>query len=121
MAQILNDNVITFGPPTATWSDITHFSIWKGGTYIGSSALSNNPDAPQTGASVTFAASACGISIPEGELSSAGSEDTAEGVLDADLQVRLHSGAPGSNGTSNVLSGSGYAHVIVAEADWTIS
>ena len=123
MAAITNDNTITFGPPTATWLDVTHAGIRFGGSgqaFYGRSALSNNPDPAQSGATVEFAAGDLDFSIPAGELTEAAVQAMATALVSSGLIVSLHSGNPGTTG-ANELSGSGYARVTVAAGDWTVS
>lgn len=37
---IANDDTVTFGPASANWTAVTHFSLWAGSTFLVSAPLS---------------------------------------------------------------------------------
>ena len=123
MAEASNTAAIEFPPPTSDWDDPTHvglFATSDGTVFLGSSALTDDVDAPTTGAAVSFAANALEIEVPDGELASQGSNRAVNGIINGTVYVSLHSASPGSTGT-NELSGNGYARVAIASSAWTVS
>ena len=60
--------------------------------------------------------------MPQGYSNSAKSRAARGMIGTAGLQVRVHSGDPGSSGTSNVLSSAGgYQHKVIGNGDITVS
>ena len=121
MATRDNISAITFPTPTAAWLAPTHYSLWTsmtGGTFLGATPLTGTPAAPAIGATVSFAAGALDITVPDGELSSVGGGRAAAGITSSTVYVSLHSSDPGDDG-SNELSGGGYARVAVATGGWS--
>lgn len=56
-----NAAAVTFPVPQAAWDDATHFAIWdaaNAGNLLWSGTLTGNPDQPQIGSAVSFAAGA---------------------------------------------------------------
>ena len=64
--NVSNSGVITFPNPTGDWTDPTHFTLHSaatGGTLWFRRALSNNPDQPEFGKSVSIAAGDLDITL----------------------------------------------------------
>ena len=132
MANLTNDNAIESATPTALWGTITHASLHKSATgdttYLGSTPLGSNL-VPAIGQAIEFAAGEIDIDLNDksvgGEFGAYGAQQALEGwkvaSSSAAFQVGLHTGAPGTNGTANEVSGNGYSRIAEAAADWTVS
>ena len=132
MATLTNDNQLQSAQPTASWGTISHLSLHKtatgGTTYIGFTALDTSRT-PAIGQRIQFAAGAIDIVINDqgtsGEFGAYGARQSLEGVKaassDGAFRIGLHTGAPGTGGTANEVSGGGYSRISEAAADWTVS
>lgn len=122
MATATNNNAVDFGSAGSAWGTVTHLGLWAGTVFIGASALTA-PRAVVNGAAVTFPSGDLTIQSVVGEASNAGSRRALSGYMGSagNLLVSLHTGAPGTAGTDNELTGTGYAREAVAVTDFTIS
>ena len=103
--------------------DATHWTLWdasSGGNLLWSAALDNDPDALT--ANQFYRVEAGDITITLAIGSDGATEEAAqrclEGLIDTATYLQLHSGAPGSSGTDNVLTST---RVEVTESEWTVS
>ena len=132
MATLTNDDTLQSAQPTASWGAVSHLSLHKvatGGTaYIGFTALDTSRT-PAIGQRIQFAAGAIDVVINDqgtgGEFGAYGAQQALGGLKaaggDGNFYVGLHTGAPGTGGTANEVSGGGYARISEAAADWTVS
>ena len=80
------------------------------------------PRAVIIGAVVTFPIGDLTIQSVPGEFSNAGSRRALAGALGTgSVDIALHTGAPGVNGTANEVTGTGYARESVAVNTLTIT
>ena len=122
MARATNSAKVGFGTPTGNWSDATWYSLWQGATFLQRRALTNNPSPARSGDTVEFAIGDLELTLTAGTGTDATfAKDVLEEYLDNHgIQVRLHSGDPGANGTANTLTGNGYAHGAIAAGAWAV-
>ncbi len=97
MAQATNTNAVLSiaAPAGAVGDDCTHISLWAtevGGDFLRSQAISTDPDA---------------LALGERYLIAGG------------VWVQFHTGAPGANGTDNVIDELG--RVQIAQAAFTVT
>ena len=122
MATSENTAVVTFGTPTATWTQPTHYSIWADEAtdiLLLTGTLSGNPDQPTIGRETRYNAGAFDLTFPRGDFEAAGMLHIVDYYLDNKaIMFRLHSASPGSNG-ANELTGNGYARATIAAGGWT--
>lgn len=127
-ARAKNNAVITFPTPSGTWQDPTHFGLWNhvsntaSTNYLGSSALTGNPSAPESGAVVSFATNALVISISGGELADEGAKEAINGIVDSSIYLSLHTADPGSTGANEFTSSSSpsYGRAVITSSQWTV-
>ena len=130
MATATNDNQVQSAVPTGLWGTITHLSVHKsatGGHHVRRVYPADHE--PHAGRRPAFAVR--GRRDRRGDQRSGhgrgvriayGAETALEGIFDSGtLYVGLHTGAPGTAGTANEVSGNGYARISVGNADWTVS
>ena len=129
MATATNDNQVQSAQPTGSWGAITHLSIHKattgGATYVGFTAL-DTARTPAIGQRIQFAAGAIDVVLNDqatgGEFGAYGAQQALNGIFaSGTMRIGLHTGAPGTAGTANEISGSGYGRIDIAAADWTVS
>ena len=121
MATGTSTTVIDYGTAGSAWGTVTHYSVWDSTTYLCFTPL-NTPRAVVNGAAVTFPIGDLTIQALMGEFSTTGSRRALVGTLGTgSLNIGLHTGAPGSNGTANEVTGSGYAREAVAVSSLTIT
>ena len=118
MATAENTAIVQFPEPTGTQQDPVAFGVFEGTTRLTLRPLTDDVDAPISGADVSFPAGGIVFTLLMGQ----GSEDFAmalfETYFDAvSLTVRLYSNL---NGTSE-LSGNGYAAQTIAAGGMTIA
>lgn len=124
MANGSNTNRVRFGPNTGTddnWSGrATHFTLWRGAILVANRALTAPIEEPVNGQPIDFAPGDVDVDLTVGTGgTAAGADDILTKYLtDYDLEMRLHTGDPGSAGTANVMTGAGYAHQTIT--DWTV-
>ena len=124
MARAANTNVIesTGAPAGAVGQDCTHVSLWPaaaGGTLLWAQAISTDPSALDLGEQYRIAAEALVIDQPTGPgETEAMAERAIRGRIAGTLYLQFHTGAPGANGTGNVLPA--LPRVAIREADWTV-
>ena len=110
MAVARNTGEVRFGTSTAAWARPTHISMWRGGVLQGASPITNPPLSVGAGVTVRFQANQFSVTLPRGEAT----EDFAGRALAAGVgaivELRLHSGDPGADGTANQIAGNGYQH-----------
>ena len=125
MAQAENTAVVLFqaAPAASVGEDCTHVSLWSaltGGDFLQSQSISTNPSPLALGEQYEIAA---GALVLDQAAPTNGTEDMAEravrGRILGGVWVQAHTGAPGGNGTNNVLPG--LARVAIAQAGFTVS
>ncbi|MDE0167331.1 MAG: hypothetical protein OXL36_19715 [Bryobacterales bacterium] len=125
MATAKNTNIVRSiaAPAGAVGDDCTHVSLWDAaanGNLLGTKAISTDPDALALGEKLEFAAEALVINQPAGaDETAAMAERAVRGKIAGGVWVQFHSGAPGANGTDNVISE--LNRVSVAQAAWTVA
>ena len=125
MAQAANTNAVlsTATPAGAVGNDCTHISLWSlenAGDFLGSQAISTDPDALVLGDRYQIAAGALLIDQPAGANETATmAERAVRGRIAGGVWVQFHTGAPGANGTDNVIDELG--RVSIAQAAFTVT
>ena len=87
--------------------DVTNLTYWSaltGGNYLGTKAVTNNPAAIATGGRFTIASGEVRFTVPNGDGTNHFAERMARGIVEGGIWVQFHTGSPGSNGTSSVIS-----------------
>ena len=124
MARAVNTNVVqsVAVPAGSVGSDCTHISLWDAetsGTFLWGTAITGNPSPLGSGEGYEFAAGALVINQP---VDTGGTEAMARravmGRVAGGVWVQYHSGAPGSAGTSNVIT---LARTQIPESGFTIT
>ena len=109
-------------PAGAVGDDCTHVSLWSAavdGDYLHSQAISTNPDALTLGAQFQIAADELVIN-----QAAAANEQNAmvirklNGAIAGGVWIQYHTGAPGADGTDNVIA---IARTEIAESAWTVT
>ena len=103
--------------------DATHYSLWDaltGGNLLSDGTLANNPDPLTANQFYQIPSGDIVFTLPEG---SAGlSEEMARrgvvGMVVGVIYAQMHDGAPGTNGTANILT---TTRVAIQNANWTIA
>ena len=111
----------TVGPPTATWPVLSHVGLLDASdTLIRSASVTIEDDdnaavttGAEDGATVTLEEGAMTIDVPDGADNDAA--DILDGIKDG-LKLALMSSATVLFPVSN-----GYAHSVIAKADWVYS
>ena len=125
MATAKNTNIVRSiaAPAGAVGDDCTHASLWdaaQNGNLLGTKAISTDPDALALGEKLEIAAEALVLNAPAGaDETAAMAERAARGKVAGGVWVQFHTGAPGANGTDNVIDELG--RVAIAQADWTVA
>ena len=125
MATSKNTNAVQSiaAPAGAVGDDCTHVSLWdavQNGNLLGPKAISTNPDALALGEKLAIAVEALVLTTPVGvDETAAMAERAARGKVGGGVWVQFHTGAPGANGTDNVIDELG--RVAIAQADWTVA
>ena len=125
MAQATNTNAVLSiaAPAGAVGDDCTHISLWTaevGGDFLRSQATSTDPDALALGERYQIDAGALVIDQPAAANETAAmAERAARGRIAGGVWVQFHTGAPGANGTDNVIDELG--RVQIAQAAFTVT
>ncbi len=125
MAQAANTNAIQSiaVPAGAVGQDATHVSLWtaaRAGSFLWAKAISTNPDALALGERYEIAADALVLNQPTGAGETEAMATRAlNGRIAGTLHLQFHTGAPGANGTANVLPA--LPRVAIAQAAWTLT
>ena len=125
MATAKNTNIVRSiaAPAGAVGDDCTHISLWdaaNAGNLLGTKAISTDPDALALGEKLEFAAQTLVINQPAGaDETAAMAERAVRGKIAGGVWVQFHTGAPGANGTDNVISE--LNRVAIAQAAWTVA
>ena len=125
MATAKNTNIVRSiaAPAGAVGDDCTHISLWdaqQNGNLLGTKAISTDPDALALGEKLEFAAETLVINQPAGaDETVAMAERAVRGKIAGGVWVQFHTGAPGANGTDNVISE--LNRVAIAQAAWTVA
>ncbi len=125
MAQATNTNAIESiaAPAGAVGQDCTHVTLWTAaaaGALLWSRAITTNPDPLALGEPYQAAAGALVIDQPTGPgETEAMAARGIRGRIAGTLYLQFHTGAPGANGTGNVLPA--LPRVAIREADWTVT
>ena len=124
MAVATNKAVAQFPRPTGMQGDPTHYVVRMKAsphTILMNRALTDDVDAPEALANVRFPIGSLRMRIPPGQLEDDFVNATLKRFLDAEITiVSLHTGAPGTNGDANELSGNGYQRVEIAAGGWNV-
>ena len=125
MATAKNTNVVRSiaAPAGAVGDDCTHISLWdaqQNGNFLQSQQISTDPAALALGERYEIAAEALVINQPAGANESADmSERAVRGRIAGGVWVQFHSGAPGAQGTDNVIAELG--RVQIAQGGFTVA
>ena len=123
MANGSNTNRVRFGPRSgAAWAgQATHFTLWRGSVKVAQKTLDSAIEAPVDGQPIDFAPGDVDLDLTAGTGGTAtGAYDVLNKYLtDYDLQMRLHTGDPGSAGTANLMTGGGYSNQDITA--WTVT
>lgn len=117
MATAKNTNTVLFSITTSALAgtDATHVSLWDaatGGNYLDQQSLGNNPDALVLGERYEIKADK--IIITQNKAANESDEmaiRAIRGRIKNGVYVQVHTGAPGANGTNNVISGIARVHI----------
>ena len=121
MATGSNSAVVDFGAAGSAWGTISHYGFWDSTDFCGSTPLTTNR-VVTNGATVTFPIGDVDIQSIPGEFSNFASRRALAGALGAGtINISLHTGAPGTNGTANEVTGTGYAREAITVSTLTIS
>ena len=101
----------SFGTPLVDVTAITHYSLWIDGVFWLSEANSGTGDqTPEVGEEMTIPANMAVLTFPRGVFQSAGDVDYHQAAIGAvTITAGAHTGPPGSNGTSNEVTGAWYS------------
>ena len=125
MATAKNTNVVRSiaAPAGAVGDDCTHISLWdqqQNGNFLQSQQISTDPAALALGERYEIAAEALVINQPAGANEAAAMAGRAvRGRIAGGVWVQFHTGAPGNNGTDNVIAELG--RVEIAQAGFTVA
>lgn len=125
MATAKNTNVVRSiaAPAGAVGDDCTHLSLWdaqQNGNFLQSQQISTDPAALALGERYEIAAEALVINQPAGANESAAmAERAVRGRIAGGVWVQFHSGAPGAQGTDNVIAELG--RVQIAQGGFTVA
>ena len=125
MAQAANTNIVLSiaAPAGAVGDDCTDISLWSAqnaGDFLGSQAISTDPDALALGERYEIVAGLLLIDQPLGAgETEAMAQRKVNGAIAGGLWVQFHTGAPGNVGTDNVIDE--LDRVNIAEADFTVT
>ena len=125
MATAKNTNVVRSiaAPAGAVGDDCTHISLWdaqQNGNFLQSQQLSTDPAALALGERYEIAAEALVITQPAGANEAAAmAERAVRGRIAGGVWVQFHTGAPGAQGTDNVIAELG--RVQIAQGGFTVA
>ena len=125
MATAKNTNVVRSiaAPAGAVGDDCTHISLWdqqQNGNFLQSQQISTDPAALALGERYEIAAEALVINQPAGANEAAAMAGRAvRGRIAGGVWVQFHTGAPGAQGTDNVIAELG--RVEIAQAGFTVA
>ena len=125
MATAKNTNVVRSiaAPAGAVGDDCTHISLWdaqQNGNFLQSQQISTDPAALALGERYEIAAEALVINQPAGANESADmAERAVRGRIAGGVWVQFHTGAPGAQGTDNVIAELG--RVQIAQGGFTVA
>ena len=110
-------------PAGAVGDDVTDFSFWDaatGGNLLAVASNTENPDPLALNDTVRFAAGAMTITQNEGAgETNHMAERRVRGAVAGGVWVQYHTGAPGANGSDNVISE--IPRTKIAEGDFTVA
>ena len=121
MATAKNNVVIQSiaAPAGAVGSDCTDVSLWDaatGGNFLATQSISTNPAALVLGEKYEFAVNALVLNQPQATDEQAEMAIRAlKGKVGTSFYIQFHTGAPGSNGTANVISDLGRKQVTASQ------
>ena len=125
MATAKNTNVVRSiaAPAGAVGDDCTHISLWdaqQNGNFLQSQQISTDPAALALGERYEIAAEALVINQPAGANEAAAmAERAVRGRIAGGVWVQFHTGAPGAQGTDNVIAELG--RVEIAQGGFTVA
>ena len=125
MATAKNTNVVRSiaAPAGAVGDDCTHISLWdaqQNGNFLQSQQISTDPAALALGERYEIAVEALVINQPAGANESAAmAERAVRGRIAGGVWVQFHTGAPGAQGTDNVIAELG--RVEIAQGGFTVA
>ena len=107
MPTLATSQPLSFGTATANWPSRPRWvSLWRNGVFQDRAQISPTPPNVMATDAVTMAAGTITFTMT-GPFSD---RLLTPAAIGSDLEVRLHSNNPGSNGTANAISGRGYHH-----------
>ena len=103
--------------------DATHWTLWSAlssGTLYWSSTVAGNPAALGSNQYFRIAANNLILTLPIGSAgaTAAFANYALTQALQATTYVQMHSGAPGNNGTSNILTS---VRIAITSTEWTFA
>ena len=123
-ARITNSEIIQYPIASRTTGiDATYIGFWtalRGGEFLGSGLIKNNPDVIADGQRYNLPVDAINIDIPNGAYTTAMAEKIADGMILGGMYISLHNGNPGATG-ANEISVSWYARAWVAPSKWQVT
>ena len=88
--------------------DVTHIALWDSAArtnFIIAFALTNNPDDLVLGETLRFNSGDLVFTFTSSELSDFGEVEALRGIFRVTRYITYHTGAPGSNGAANRITG----------------
>ena len=124
--RVRNESTVTLFTPTTDITGLSspYYGLWNGNRFWLGDNLTLEDENGDTitqldnSANVTIQAQQLRMDFPEGDFEDDCIKDIVEAGFNRTLMLSMHSGNPGSNGTNNELSGSGYSRTSLPSSTW---